>query len=99
MNALELVKEMEGSELTLVDFWAPWCGPCKMMKKVLEKVEEDNPRVKVIKVNVDESSDLAQQFSVRNIPTIVVFKGDQEIQRAIGMKQHAQLQEIIDSNL
>jgi thioredoxin 1 len=99
MNALELIKEMHGSDLTMVDFWAPWCGPCKMMKPILESVEEDNPRVKLIKINVDESPDLAGQFNVRNIPTVVFFRGDDEIQRAIGIKQKNQLQEIIDSNL
>ena len=99
MNALELIKEMDGSDLTMVDFWAPWCGPCKMMKPILESVEEDNPRVKLIKINVDESPDLAGQFNVRNIPTVVFFKGDDEIQRAIGLKQKNQIQEIIDSNL
>lgn len=98
MNALELAKELDNSDVTLVDFWAEWCGPCKMMKKVLDKVEEDNPRVNVIKINVDEveSKELVNQFGIRNIPTIVVFKGDEEVQRAIGMKQPSQIQEIID---
>jgi thioredoxin 1 len=99
MNALELIKEMEGSDLTMVDFWAPWCGPCKMMGPILDSVEEENPRVKLIKVNVDESQDLSKQFNVRNIPTVVFFKGDEEVQRAIGLKQKSQLQDIIDSNL
>lgn len=98
MNALELAKELDNSDVTLVDFWAEWCGPCKMMKKVLEKVEEDNPRVNVIKINVDEaeSKELVNQFGIRNIPTIVVFKRDEEVQRAIGMKQPSQIQEIIN---
>jgi thioredoxin 1 len=96
MNALELVKEMEGSEMTIIDFWADWCGPCKMMKGILEKVASENPEIKIIEVNVDESRDLAEQFGVRNIPSLVFFKGDSEIERSIGIKSQDQIQKILD---
>ncbi len=96
MNALELVKEMEGSEMTIIDFWADWCGPCKMMKGILEKVASENPEIKIIEVNVDESRDLTEQFGVRNIPSLVFFKGDSEIERSIGAKSQDQIQKIID---
>jgi thioredoxin 1 len=95
MEILDFVKELDG-ELTLVDFWAPWCGPCKVLHPILDKLQNNNPDLKIIKVNVDESSDLTKEFGIRNIPTVVFFKGEEEIERISGAQQESRFQEIID---
>lgn len=95
MEILDFVKELDG-ELTLVDFWAPWCGPCKVLHPILDKLQSNNPDLKIIKVNVDESSDLTKEFGIRNIPTVVFFKGEEEVERISGAQQESRFQEIID---
>ena len=95
MEILDFVKELDG-ELTLVDFWAPWCGPCKVLHPILDKLQNSNPDLKIIKVNVDESSDLTKEFGIRNIPTVVFFKGEAEVERISGAQQESRFQEIID---
>jgi thioredoxin 1 len=70
----------------LVDFWAEWCGPCKMISPIVDEIaEEQAGKVKVGKVNVDDSQDLAQQFGIRAIPTLLVFKGGQVKEQIVGM--------------
>lgn len=95
MDILDFVKELDG-ELTIVDFWAPWCGPCKVLHPILDNLQKNNPGIKIIKVNVDESGDLTKEFGVRNIPTLVFFKGEKEIERVSGTHQEAKFQKIID---
>jgi len=71
----------------LIDFWAPWCAPCKIMEPTVEKVaEEMKDRIKVGKSNVDEEPDIAADLSVLNIPTLILFKGGKEVARMIGIK-------------
>ena len=64
----------EKNKAVLVDFYAEWCGPCKMMTPILEQLEKDNTEVKIVKVNVDEAQELAMQYEVMSIPTIYIFK-------------------------
>jgi len=64
----------EKKKPVLVDFYAEWCGPCKMMSPILEQLEKDNTEVKIVKVNVDEAQELAMQYEVMSIPTIYIFK-------------------------
>jgi len=72
----------------LVDFWASWCGPCKMMAPVIEELaNEFAGKAKICKLNVDEHSDLASQYRVMSIPTIIIFKNGSEVSRDVGVKQ------------
>ncbi|OPZ86107.1 MAG: Thioredoxin-1 [bacterium ADurb.Bin429] len=69
----------------IVDFWAPWCGPCKMLAPTLEAVgQEVAGKVKVVKVNVDENQSLAVKYGVMSIPTLIIFKGGQQVDRVVG---------------
>ncbi len=75
--------------IAIVDFYADWCGPCKMMAPVIDKIAEENPELNVAKVNVDESGELAAQFGIMSIPTLIVFKDGKEINRSLGAKNKA----------
>ena len=75
------------SGLVLVDFWAPWCGPCRMQIPILDQVAEKLPGVKIGKVDIDENGDLATQFGVETIPYLVIFKDGKKINEFVGMRQ------------
>lgn len=76
---------IEAKGTVLVDFWAAWCGPCQMLSPVVDDVAEALPDVKVGKVNIDEQPDLAAQFDVMSIPTLMVFKDGQEVEQSVGV--------------
>ena len=86
-NFKELIKDK-----VLVDFYADWCGPCKMMAKTLEKVESD---LKVIKINVEEFEKLAREYGVMSIPTLILFEDEKEIKRNIGFMDKTRLEEFL----
>ena len=83
--------EVIGSEIpVLVDFWAPWCGPCKMLGPVISQIAEENEgKVKVGKVNVDEEDELAAQYGIQSIPTVLLFKGGEVVEQSLGFKPKA----------
>ncbi len=90
--------EVINSEIpVLVDFWAPWCGPCKMVGPVVEVLAQENEgKIKVAKVNVDENKELATRYGIRSIPTLAFFKDGNEVKRVIGAQGKPQLQAYID---
>lgn len=99
MTVEEFKQELSENENALVDFWAPWCGPCKMMGPVLEKIDTENPNLKVIKVNVDESGELAGMFGIRSIPTLTMFKDGQPTSTKTGALPQAKVQEWINEHI
>ena len=74
----------QSTKTVLVDFWASWCGPCRMIAPVLEEVAAERPDIKVCKVNVDEEQELAMSYGVSSIPTLLVFKNGQLVNKSIG---------------
>ena len=86
---------LEAKETVLVDFWAPWCGPCRMQAPVLEKFAEANPDVKVVKINVDDNQELAMQFKIMSIPSMIVFKNGEAVNCAVGLQSKAALEELV----
>ena len=91
---------VEAAPLAMVDFWAVWCGPCKMLSPVMDSIAEQyGDKVLVAKVNVDEEPDLARQFGVMSIPTVVFLKNGREFERKVGVMPAQAFTQILDSNL
>ena len=76
---------IDKKEKTLVDFYASWCGPCKMLAPILEEISKESD-VRICKVDVDESFDLAKSYGIMSVPTLILFNGGSEVKRAIGLK-------------
>ena len=91
---------VNAAPLAMVDFWATWCGPCKMMGPIVEKLAgEYDGKALVVKVDTDEEADLAEKFEVSTIPTLVFLKNGAEFDRKIGVTPEAALREVLDANL
>jgi thioredoxin 1 len=73
----------------LVDFWAPWCGPCRMLSPVVDEIAEETTDIKVGKVNVDEQEELAMRFGIMSIPTLIVFKNGEVVKKTMGVQPKA----------
>ena len=76
---------LKSDKTVLVDFWAVWCGPCRMLSPVVDQVAEEHPDIKVCKVNVDEEQQLAIKYGVMSIPTLLVFKGGELVNQSVGV--------------
>ena len=84
----------------LVDFWAEWCGPCKMIAPVLEEIAKDQKgRLTIAKLNIDDNPDIARRFDVMSIPTLLLFKDGELVQRTVGAKGKMQLMNELESHL
>ena len=91
---------IEAPELTLVDFWAPWCAPCRQVAPVVEQIATDyKGRVKVAKLNVDEAGATAARFGIKSIPTIILFKGGKAVKSIVGVQPRDFFTRIIEENL
>ena len=92
-NFQEIV--MESDRKVLLDFWAPWCGPCQMLLPVIEELAGQVQDVRICKINVDEERELAKQFRVMSIPTLVVMDQGQVVQRSLGYKPKEEVLELL----
>ena len=97
MSILTITKDnfeaevLKSDKPVLLDFWAEWCGPCRMMTPILNEVARETTRPKIGKVNVDEQPELAATFNIRNIPTLAVIKNGKVVQRSVGVQSKASI--------
>ena len=102
MAALKITKEnfqtevLEAKGTVLVDFWASWCGPCKMIGPIIDQIADERSDIKVGKINVDEEQELAVQFKVMSIPTLLVFKDGKVVNQSLGAKPKAAILAMLD---
>ena len=91
---------VNSAELTIVDFWAPWCGPCRKLGPVLDEVaQEYDSKVKIVKLNTDENLKTAKEYSVSGLPTLLVFKGGKAVERLVGLMPKTTIVSNIEKHL
>lgn len=95
LNETDFDQEIEKTNLTIVDFYADWCGPCKMLSPFLDQLSEQYPQFNWTKVDVDESQSLAAKYAISSIPTVIFFKNNKEVARSVGFKQIGEFEKLI----
>ena len=89
-------KVLQAPNKVLLDFWATWCGPCRMVAPIVEEIAQEHPDITVGKINVDEEMELAVQFGIASIPTLVVMENGQMVNKSIGYAPKAELLRLLD---
>lgn len=88
-------KVLNNKKTVLIDFWASWCGPCKMLSPIVSEIAEENSDIDVGKINVDEEAELSLEFSIISIPTLIVFKDGKAVKKSIGLVSKQEILELI----
>ena len=87
---------LDSDKKVLVDFWAPWCGPCRMVSPIVDEIAEENAAIKVAKINIDEQPQLASQYGVMSIPTLLVFENGDVIEKAVGARNKSFILQMLE---